>query len=498
MVQRLRMENISKSFPGVMALDNVFLGVETGEVHAVVGENGAGKSTLMKILAGAYTKDGGSIFLDGEEVQIDGPLEAQSMGIAIIYQHLNMIPDLTAAENIFVGRFPRKYGKIDYRTLNNEAEKLLEEVGAEFSPNTIVRDLSIADRQLIAIAKALSINASVVVMDEPTSSLTPAEVQMLFDLIHKIRSSGTSVIFISHHMDEIFSITDRVTVLRDGKYIGSWKTAELTEDALVVHMIGRPVDNLFPKEHVHSGGILLDVEHLSSPGLFEDVSFHLREGEVLGIGGLVGAGRTELVKTLFGELPRSGGRIIIAGVSVNIRSPNDAVKAGMALVPEDRGGEGAILNDSVTHNISITVLNQFFHGGKINTRNENTFAESYVRSLAIKTPDVEQKVEHLSGGNQQKVVLSKWFATNPRILILDEPTRGIDVGAKAEIYRLIRTMTAKGMGVIMISSELPELMALSDRVMVMCRGRLVSSMSREDATSERVMLAAAGGKNDAK
>ncbi|MCD7898088.1 MAG: sugar ABC transporter ATP-binding protein [Planctomycetaceae bacterium] len=494
MPERIVMSGISKRFPGVVALDNVRLSVQPGEVHAVVGENGAGKSTLMKILAGAYEKDGGRLFLDGNEVDIRGPLHAQELGIAIIYQNLNMVPDLTAAENIFIGRFPRRGRRIDYRSMNARAATLLSEVGARFSPGSVVGALSLADRQLVAIAKALSFAASVVVMDEPTSSLTPAEVEMLFGIVRKITSAGASVIFISHHMEEIFSITDRVTVLRDGRLVGSWDTRDLTEESLVGHMIGRPVDNLFPKDNVPSGEKVLEVRGLSAKGLFEDVSFSLRKGEILGIGGLVGSGRTELVKTIFGDIPRSAGSVRVDGREVNIRSPMDAVKAGMALVPEDRGGEGALLDDDVCQNISLPVLRKYFRRGRLDRASERSSATSYIESLRIKTPSPEQRVENLSGGNQQKVVLAKWFETRPKILILDEPTRGIDVGAKAEIYRLISEMAARGVGVLMISSELPELMGLSDRVLVMCRGRLATSMDRDAATSERVMLAAAGGK----
>ncbi len=493
MPERLRMSGISKRFPGVIALDDVSLTVQPGEVHAVVGENGAGKSTLMKILAGAYTKDEGRIFLDGREVSIEGPLHAQHLGIAIIYQHLNMIPDLTASENIFVGRFPQKGGRIDFAAMNNAAADLLHEVGAKFPPTAVVASLSIADRQLIAIAKALSMNASIVVMDEPTSSLTPAEVEMLFGIVKKISDAGTSVIFISHHMDEIFSITDRVTVLRDGHCVGSWNTAELTEESIVSHMIGRTMDTMFPKEYSKKGDVVLEVRNLASAGLFENISFSLHRGEILGIGGLVGSGRTELVKTIFGDLPRAAGDVLIDGSPVIIDSPRDAVRAGIALIPEDRGHEGAILDDTVSRNISLPLLAKFFRGGRIDEASEKEFAQSYVDSLKIKTPTTEQKVEFLSGGNQQKVVLAKWFGTKPKILILDEPTRGIDVGAKAEIYRLVSRMTAEGVGVLMISSELPELMALSDRLLVMCRGRLAASMERAHATSERIMLAATGG-----
>ena len=491
---RLRMEGIGKRFPGVIALDDVSLTVGPGEVHAVVGENGAGKSTLMKILAGAYQRDAGRIFLDDREVDIDNPLAAQELGVAIIYQHLNMVPDLTAAENMFIGRFPKRGGRIDYAAMNGRAATVLAEVGARCRATAPVSSMSLADRQLVAIAKALSVDASIVVMDEPTSSLTPAEVEVLFGLVRKIAAAGTSVIFISHHMDEIFSITDRVTVLRDGRLVGSWDTAELTEASLVGHMIGRTMDTMFPKEHSVPGEVVLEVKGLSSAGLFEDVSFSLRAGEILGIGGLVGSGRTELVKTIFGELPRSSGVVRVEGREMNIRSPKHAVRAGIALVPEDRGGEGALLDDDVCRNISLPMLKKFFRGGRLDRRAERASALSYIEKLRIKTPSPEQRVENLSGGNQQKVVLAKWFDTRPKVLILDEPTRGIDVGAKAEIYRLVSRMACEGVGVLMISSELPELMGLSDRVMVMCRGRLAATMERDAATSERVMLAAAGGK----
>ncbi|MDI3548565.1 MAG: inositol transport system ATP-binding protein [Halanaerobiales bacterium] len=489
----LEMRNITKRFPGVLALDSVNLLVEEGEIHAVVGENGAGKSTLMKILAGAYQKDAGQIFVRGKEVEITNTIDAQKQGIGMIYQEFNLIPHLSVAENIFLGRFPlTKSKKIKFDELNKMAQQYLKELETDISPQSIVGELSVADRQLVEIAKALSLNSSVLVMDEPTSSLSPGETEVLFGIMRKLKESGVSIIFISHHMDEIFSIADRVTVLRDGKYIGSWPISELNEEILVQKMVGRQMSDMFPKIEAEIGETILEVRNLTVPGYVSDVSFELRAGEILGIGGLVGAGRTELVNAIFGAIPTSEGEIFINGSRVAINHPQEAVENGIALIPEDRGQQGLVLKFSVKENITLPNLKRFVKRIEINTDQEEALADELVERFSIKTPSLAQLAENLSGGNQQKVVLAKWLGMKPKILILDEPTRGIDVGAKAEIHKLIGKLAAEGIGIIMVSSELPELLGVSDRILVMCRGEKTGEFTREEATSEKIMMAATG------
>ncbi|MDR0363388.1 MAG: sugar ABC transporter ATP-binding protein [Planctomycetota bacterium] len=489
----LEMESISKSFPGVKALDNVALRAGRGEIHAVVGENGAGKSTLMNILAGALQKDSGVIRIDGREVDIPDTLAARTLGIGVIYQNLNMIPDLNVFENLHLSEFRTRGGRLDKRAMADAARERLRDLGADVDPNARLGSLSIADRQMVAIARAITPETRILIMDEPTSTLTPREVESFFAVVRGLKERGVSLIFISHHLEEVFSITERVTVLRDGRLVGDWDTAAMTEEQLVAAMAGRPVVELFPKVEVPPGAVAMEVRGLSSPGRFSDVGFTVRAGEILGIGGLVGAGRTEILKTIFGELPKSGGEIRIGGRPTVIDSPKRAVELGLSYIPEDRAGEGLIVSANLIDNIMLPRLRRFLRGGRLDSRALRRESVRLSDRLGVKAAGVDVKAANLSGGNQQKVAVAKWFGTEPRVLLLDEPTRGIDVGAKAEIYKLLGEMAGQGVAIVMVSSELPELLAISDRIVVICRGRKAAEFDRAGATAESVMLAATGG-----
>lgn len=489
----LEMRDICKSFPGIKALDNVGLAVDKGEIHAVVGENGAGKSTLMNILAGALARDRGSILIDGREVEIPDALAARRLGIGIIYQHLNMVPDLSVSENLSLSGFPVRGGRLDTRAMRESARQRLDNLRADIDPDARLGSLSIADRQLVAIARAITPGTRILVMDEPTSSLTPSEVDGFFQVVRGLRDAGVSVIFISHHLEEIFSITDRVTVLRDGKLVGDWKTRDMTEGELIHAMAGRPVVELFPKVNVEPGPVVMDVRGLASPGRFSGVGFSVRAGEIVGIGGLVGAGRSEVLKTIFGDLPRSAGTVSLGGREVDIRHPGEAVTHRLAYIPEDRGAEGLILAASLTDNITLPRLKSFLGRWRLDGRAELRESSRLAARLGVKTPGMSIPAANLSGGNQQKTALAKWFGMAPRVLLLDEPTRGIDVGAKADIYRLMGQMASEGVGIVMVTSELPELLAISDRIVVMCKGRQAAAFIRGEATAESVMFAATGG-----
>lgn len=489
----LEMRGICKSFPGVKALDNVNLSVDSGEIHAVVGENGAGKSTLMNILAGALSRDQGVIFIEGREVEIPDPLAARQLGIGIIYQHLNMVPDLSVSENLSLSRFPVRGGRLDTRAMRELARARLVNLRADINPDARLGSLSIADQQLVAIARAITPETRILIMDEPTSSLTSGEVEGFFQVVRGLRDAGVSVIFISHHLEEIFSITDRVTVLRDGKLIGDWKTKSMTEEELIRAMAGRAVVDLYPKVEVELGPIVMEVRGLASPGRFSGVGFSVRAGEIVGIGGLVGAGRSEVLKTIFGDLPRSAGVISLEGREVNIRHPRDAVAQRLAYIPEDRGVEGLILRSSLVDNITLPRLKHFLGRWGLNGKAELAESARLSARLGVKTPGMGIPAANLSGGNQQKVALAKWFGMEPRVLLLDEPTRGIDVGAKADIYRLMGQMASEGAGIVMVTSELPELLAISDKIVVMCKGCQAAAFNRGEATAESVMFAATGG-----
>ena len=495
----LRLEGISKSFPGVRALNNVDLELRAGEVLALVGENGAGKSTLMKILSGAYHKDSGRIFVRGLEIEIENPHHAQQLGIAIIYQEFNLTPNQTVAANIFIAREPllKGVGKllrfVDRRYMEREAQKYLDRVGARISATTLVRNLSVAEQQMVEVAKALAVNAQIVIMDEPTSALGEDEVETLFDIIATLKKQGIAVIFITHRLEEIFRVADRVVVLRDGQLAGGGPISEVTPEKVIQWMVGRELKDMFHKEEAEIGAPLLEVHGLTRRGVVEDVSFTLRRGEILGIAGLVGAGRTEMARLIFGADRKDAGEIYVNGKPVDIRSPLDAVKAGIGLVPEDRGNQGLVLDLTVRENIVLPTLDKHTRARwLLDLRRLFQTAQEYVRRLSIRTPSLRQKAKFLSGGNQQKVVVAKWLAAQPLVLIMDEPTRGIDVGAKAEVHALMSQLAKSGVGIIMISSELPEILGMSDRILVMSEGRVAAIMERAEATQEAIMAYASG------
>ncbi|MCX7720425.1 MAG: sugar ABC transporter ATP-binding protein [Dictyoglomus thermophilum] len=494
----LRAEGISKAFPGVQALDRVDFEAYAGEVMALVGENGAGKSTLVKILSGVYKRDSGRIYFEGKRVEIQDPYHAQLMGISTIHQELMVTPNQTVAQNIFLGREIRRrgilgaLGFVDKREMERRAKELLERVGADIPPDELVKNLSVAQRQLVEIAKALSFKAKVIIMDEPTSALGPEEVEKLFEVIKQLKEQGIAIVFISHRLEEVFRIADRITILRDGKLVGYMSREEATPDKVIYLMVNRPIGDMFRKEEVVRGEPILEVKNLSSD-VVKNVSFTLYKGEILGIAGLVGSGRTELVRLIFGADPKKSGEILIEGKRVEINSPEDAVKLGIGLVPEDRQNQGLILKMSVRENIGITIIKKILKFLNFVDKIKLTrISEDFVRRLNIKTPSVFEKVLYLSGGNQQKVVLSKWLASEPKILILDEPTRGIDVGAKAEIHAIMSQLAKSGISIIMISSEMPEVLAMSDRILVMSEGKIVAEVPRREATQEKIMAYASG------
>jgi len=489
----LQMQHISKAFPGVVALDDVEFVLSKGEVHILLGENGAGKSTLMKILSGAYQSGAGQILLNGREIHIRNPKHAQTLGISIIYQELNLVPQLSAAENIFLGREPMRIaGLIDHAAMERDSQNILKGLGLDMDVQRPVRDLSIAEQQMVEVAKAISLDARILIMDEPTSALTEREISELFARIRQLKSTGVSIVYISHRMEELFEIGDRVTVLRDGRNVGTHPIRDVTRAELIRLMANRELTNQFPKVRAAKGSQALRVENLNRAGKLEDINFTLYRGEVLGVAGLLGSGRTELARAIFGADAIDSGNIYLYGKPVQISSPRKAINSGIGFLTEDRKTEGLVLVLSVRDNICLASLDQFSHFGIVNTRAENGTAERYVNELRIKTPGIDQKAVNLSGGNQQKVVLSKWLASEAEILIFDEPTRGIDVGAKAEIYELMNHLTAKGVAVLMISSELPEILGMSDRILVMSHGRINGEFSADEATQEKILACALG------
>jgi len=496
------MEGISKAFPGVQALEDVDFEVSAGEVVALVGENGAGKSTLMKVLSGAYRKDTGRIFLRDEEVDIESPSHAQRLGISIIYQEFNLTPNQTAAANIFIAREPKQKGLgrvlnfVDRRAMEREAQTHLERVGARVPATALIRDLSVAQQQMVEVAKALAVDARIIIMDEPTSALGEDEVETLFEIINTLKGQGIAIIFITHRLEEVLRIADRVIVLRDGQRVGSMSISEATPEKIIHLMVGRELTELFPKEEIQIGEPLLEVRGLTRRDVVHDVSFTLRSGEILGFAGLVGAGRTETARLLFGADRKDGGAIYINGHEMDISSPVDAVSAGLGLVPEDRGNQGLVLLLPVLENIVLPTLNGHARAGWVDRHQTRETAGDYVEKLNIRTPSLRQRAKFLSGGNQQKVVLAKWLASHPKVLILDEPTRGIDVGAKAEVHGLMSRLAQAGIGIIMISSELQEILGMSDRVLVMSEGRVAAILNREEATQEVIMAHASGEINN--
>jgi inositol transport system ATP-binding protein len=489
----LQMENISKSFPGVKALDNVELAVRPATVHALMGENGAGKSTLMKILIGMYTPDSGKITFQGKSVVISDTDSALKMGISMIHQELSPVPYMSVAENIWLGREPlNKFGLIDKKALLAKTRTLLEGLEININPSALMRELSIANTQMVEIAKAISYDSSLIIMDEPTSAITTREVEHLFRMINNLRDKGVAVIYITHKMDEVFQISDEITVFRDGRHIATVLSEKTTKNDLITMMVGRELTNIFPKLDAPVGEVVLSVRNLSRKGKVDDVSFELRRGEILGLAGLMGAGRTEVIEGIFGMEKIDSGEIFIKGKKVEIKSPADAIKHGVALLTEDRKLTGIMAVLSVRDNITVASMGNFTRSGFLNKRLMNETCNNEKTKLDIKTPSMEQMIKLLSGGNQQKVLVSRWLLTSPDILILDEPTRGIDVGAKAEIHRLMSLLAQEGKAIIMISSELPEILGMSDRVLVMHEGKLVGEFDRAEVTQEKIMHAATG------
>ncbi len=485
----LEVENVRKSFPGVLALDDVSFRLRPGTVHALMGENGAGKSTLMKIIAGIYHPDHGAFRLKGRDVRLDSPLHALENGIAMIHQELNLMPFMTVAENIWIRREPRNaLGFIDHRELNRRTEALFTRLRIAIDPRTEVRDLSVANRQMVEIAKAVSYDSDVLIMDEPTSALTDREVHHLFEIIRALKAAGRGIVYITHKMNELFEIADEVSVFRDGRHIGTHAAADVTRDDIIRMMVGREISQMFPKTEVPIGDVVLSVRDLCLTGWFHDVSFDLRAGEILGVAGLVGSGRSNVAETIFGVSHPTSGSIQVRGETVRIDTPNAAMQHGMAFLTEDRKETGCFLILDVLANMQMAVLSHdFVRAGFVNQGPLTAACEDMARKLRVKTPDLGETILNLSGGNQQKALIARWLLTKPSILILDEPTRGIDVGAKAEIHRLICELAGQGVAVLMISSELPEVLGMSDRVMVMHEGRVTGILDRREADQVKVM-----------
>lgn len=492
----LRMKNINKTFPGVKALSNINFDVEKGEIHALIGENGAGKSTLIKILAGIYQPDsGGEILIDNKSVKMDNVITARKCGISVIHQELSMAKNMTVAENIFLGRFLLRKNKcfVDDKAMFQEALKLLKMVGLDdVAPDVKVSKLSVAQQQMVEICRSLSEEIKILVMDEPTASLATEEINRLLTIMKKLKKDGVTIIFISHKLNEIFDVCDKITVLRDGVYIGTGTTSEISYNQLINMMVGRDIKDIFPKHSNNPKEIFFEANHINSDRV-TDISFHLRKGEVLGFYGLMGSGRTEVMRALLGIDKSTKGEILLDGQAITIKKPTDATNAGIVLAPEDRKHEGLILKQTVGFNITISILNKIIKGIRLNKQLNGTTINQMIDRLRIKTPSAESKVVNLSGGNQQKVVLAKWLITNPKILILDEPTRGIDIGAKQEIYKLIYEIVDMGVGVILISSEMPEVINLCDRVYILREGEIRGEVSREDLSEQTIIQYAIGG-----
>ena len=485
----LTMKGIDKSFPGVHALDHVDLEIRKGEVLALMGENGAGKSTLMKVLTGIYTKDSGTITYEGKEVEFHNAKEAQNAGVVIVHQELNMLNHLTVAQNIFIGREFKKGLRIDDKKMNEEAAKLFKKLNIDIDPTATMGDLTVGKQQMCEIAKAISHEAKVIIFDEPSAALTESEIEELFKIIRDLRDQQLGIVYISHRMDEIKVITDRVTVMRDGTYVGTLITKECTKNDIINMMVGRVIyedpktESTVPKD----APVVLKVEHLNAGKMVQDVSFELHKGEILGFSGLMGAGRTETARAIFGADPKESGDIYVNGQKVTINTPEDAVKCGIGYLSEDRKRYGVAVQKTVAENTTLASLNDYVNGILINKKKENEVAQKYVDSLATKTPSVDQLVVNLSGGNQQKVVIAKWLTRNSDILIFDEPTRGIDVGAKNEIYKLMNKLAEEGKSIIMISSEMTEILRMSDRIVIMCEGKITGTIDISEATQENIM-----------
>lgn len=486
----LNMKNICKSFPGVKALKGVNFELKAGEVHALLGENGAGKSTLIKVLGGIYIPEQGEIEIDGKTVDIHDVKSAQANGISIIHQELVLVPQMTVAENIYLGREPGKK-LVDRKQMSLQAQELLDSYNLHISANTLVAKLTIAQQQMVEIIKAISYNSRIVVMDEPTSSISDTEVEYLFGVIRTLVQNGTGIIYISHKMSELGEICDRVTVMRDGETVGTKVVKETSNDELIAMMVGRELTHYYTRDYQEQKEVILKCENISDGSVAKSVSFELHRGEIVGFAGLIGAGRSEAMKCIFGLAKNATGDLYIEGRKVHIKSPNDAMKHGLAFVPENRKLEGLYKVQSVKYNTTIEVLHEFIKGISVNSKKEKSITQEYIDMMSTKTPSQDQAIGNLSGGNQQKVIIGRWLATKPKILILDEPTRGVDVGAKSEIYAIMNQLVMEGMSIIMISSELPEIINMSDRVYVMCDGTVRGSFSHEEVTQEKIMKLAA-------
>lgn len=484
---KLRVSNVEKSFPGVKALDKINFAVRKGTVHVICGENGAGKSTLMKVINGIYKQDSGQVLIDEKVVDIKNPIQARSLGISMIFQELNYIPEMTIEESLFVGNWPKdRYGRVDWKEIRKRTRELLEKEKLDYSPETKLKDLSVSDIQMLEILKAISYNSEIIIMDEPTSAITQNEVEVLFGKINELRERGTSIIYISHKMDEIFRIADEITVFRDGCVVDSRPREEYDMDTVITQMVGRKLETVFQKEAIEPGSQVLQVKGLTADK-FENVSFDIREGEIVGFAGLMGAGRTDVMRALFGLDPYQSGEILIKNQKTEINSVKSSIDKKMVMLSEDRRRYGIIPVRSVRENVSLSSLKTFIYGGRLHADEENRRVEEVCKSMNVKTPDYETSIESLSGGNQQKVILAKWMVTDPDILIMDEPTRGIDVGAKHEIYKLMTTLAKQKKALIMVSSELPELIMMCDRIYVMAKGKITGMLNRDGFTQEKIM-----------
>ena len=492
MTTLLELKRITKQFSGVKALKGVSLSLKKGTVHALMGENGAGKSTLMKIISGIYSPDEGEIHIRGEKVVISSPVKALEYGITMIHQELTPVPEMTVAENIFLGREPSRFGLVDFKEMHNRTLELFKSIGIQIDPKTKMKDLKVSDIQLVEIAKALSFDADVIIMDEPTSAITDREVEQLFKVIADLKEKGKGIIYISHKMNEIFKISDEITVMRDGEYISTKAAKDTSNKELISMMVGRELTDIFPKLNLEPGEVILEVSNLSKEGEFHDINFQIKRGEIIGVAGLMGSGRTEVMQTIFGMTKPDSGEIKFDGQKVNIQNPMHAIRLGIAFVTEDRKKQGLNLPSSISHNITISSLDEVSTSGFINANKEKQIVDEYIEKLRIKTSNRDKWVQYLSGGNQQKVVLAKWLMTKPKILILDEPTRGIDVGAKFEIYKLMHQLATDGYTIIMVSSELPEILGMSHRILVFHERKLAGELMGKEATQELIMELATG------
>lgn len=485
----LELKGITKIFPGVKALDNVEFRLRKGQIHAIMGENGAGKSTFIKIITGVLIPEEGEIYLNGEKINMKNPKDAQKLGIAAIYQHVTCYPDLSVAENIYMGheKIHKVSKRIMWKQMYEEANELLKELGAEFNSKTMMGSLSVAKQQIVEIAKALSTNAKIIIMDEPTAALTKKESEELYKIAEKLRDNGVSIIFISHRFEDMYRLATEVTVFRDSKYIGTWKVDEISNEDLIVAMVGREITQLFPKKEVEIGKELLRVEGLSKEGFFKDISFSLHKGEILGLTGLVGASRTEVCQTIFGIMQKDEGSIFLEGKEITVKEPLDAMNLGIGYLPEDRQKQGLILEWGLDKNITLPTINKYSKNGWLNNNQESEVSKTLCEKVDVKATSIFDLASSLSGGNQQKIVVAKLLAADLKVIILDEPTKGVDVGAKSAIYEIMSDLACKGYGIIMVSSEMPEILGMSDKIIVMREGRVTASLDREEASQEVIL-----------